>query len=306
MRVVFVGRRRQPGLLVLWYVLTLGIYRRVWLYKVNKELDGHAALGINHRLNVVLLVLPVIGPSIVTYQTARRLNDDLHTTQGLRYGPSWLLWLATFAVPIAGNGFFIAWSQDRLNRYWDSERTNTEHGIDVDADLDQDKAFVVALAKAREESYFAGSRFDRKRQQRRQRWARRGSSWKQVQLERRRVRAAGGSTPVLPWLRPRREVPRRLHVSCGRCELAFEATQDPFAETPLLCPRCGLREVLPSLRGDPLKDSEAAAFAALQVDCPKCKTRFHAVRDLHDKTAVRCFECGHTETLPAPKASRAR
>jgi DNA-directed RNA polymerase subunit RPC12/RpoP len=301
-RVVFVGRPRRPGLLPVWYVLTLGIYRRVWLYKVNKELDGHAALGINHRLNVVLLVLPLLGPTIVTYQTTRRLNSDLHTTQGLRYGHTWLLWLFTFAVPIIGNAFHLWWSQDRLNRYWDLERTNLDHGIEVDAMLEQDKAFVVALAAAREQSYFAGSRFDRKRRQRRDRWARRGASWTDVQVERSRVRAAGGSTPVLPWLRPRGGGPRLLHVACGRCKLAFDVTQDPFAETPILCPRCGLREVIPSLRGDALKDAEPAVFAALQVDCPECKTRFHAVRDLAARTVVRCFECGHTETLPAPKA----
>lgn len=306
MRVVFVGRQRTPWRLPIWYILTFGIYRRVWLYKVNKELDGHAALGLSHRLNLFLLILPILGPTIVTYQTTKRLNTDLHSGADLKYGPTWALWLGTLLVPIVGPASHMAWSQDRLNHYWDYERDNPEHGIELDPGLEKDKRFVVEMQKAREASFAAGSRFDRKREARLARWKRVGGDWKVVQEERRQVRAAGGSTPLLPWLRPRRPEGRHLRVTCGRCDTGFTADMDPFAETPLLCPRCGLHEVLPSLRGDPLRDPEHAGFAALEVDCPKCKTHFHAMRDLYDKTVVQCHECGHKETLPAPKpAARA-
>lgn len=299
MRVVFVGQRRILWRQAVLYLVTLGIYRRVWLYRVNKEIDGHAALGLNHYWNKVLLILPLIGPTVVTYRTARHCNTDLHAGAPLKYGPTWALWLATW-VPILGNGFFILWTQDRLNRYWDYEKSNPEHGIDIDLDLDKDKRFVAELKKAQVRSFEAGSRFDRKKERRRERWAARRAGWQEVQVERQVVRSAGGSTPVLPWRRPERPVPRTLRITCGRCRQEFDVLQDPFAETPLLCPQCGLHEVLPSLRSDALAQPEPAALAALEVDCPQCMTHFHVLRDLHGPTELVCYQCGHKETLPAP------
>lgn len=303
-RVVFVGQDRPVWKVVLLYIVTLGIYRRVWLYKVNKEIDGHAALGLNHGLNLFLLILPVVGPSIVTFQTAHRLNHNLEASRPLAYGPTWALWLATL-VPILGNGFFLGWTQDRLNKYWPMEKDNPEHAIDIDKGLEKDKKFLVELKEAQKRSYEAGSRFDRKKQARRERWAARARRLREIRAERAQVRAAGGSTPVLPWLPPDRPTPRELHVTCGRCDTGFDVTQDPFADTPLLCPKCGLTEVLPSLRSDGLAGGEKAAFAGLEVDCPKCQTHFHATRRLDGPTEIQCYECGHKETLPAPKAAEA-
>lgn len=285
-----------------WYILTLGIYRRIWLYRVNKELDGHAALGINHRLNVLLLILPIIGPTIVTYQTTRRCNADLHSGAELQYGPTPLLWLGTFLLPIIGPAAHMVWTQDRLNKYWQYEKANPDHGIDVDQGLSKDKKFVAELKKAREASMEAGSRFDRAKEHRREKWRRATADLREARKERALVRAAGGSTPVLPWRRPERPRLHLLHVTCGRCEQGFDVHRDPVAETPVLCPKCGLREVLPSLRGDPLKQLQPGALSSLEVDCPKCDTHFHALRDLYGPTQIQCYNCGHQETLPAPKA----
>lgn len=300
MRVVFLGQDRRVWKGLLLYLITFGIWRRVWLYRVNKELDGHDALGLNHRLNVVLLCLPLIGPTIVTAQTATRTGRML-TGSPIRYGIPWLVYLATW-VPILGNLFFIAWQQSRLNQFWVHERAHPEHGVDIDVRLDDDPAFLVELAQAVKDSYHPGSRFDARKNARRERAARVAAHYASVRQERAAVRAAGGSTPVLPFLRPRLPDVRQLSVTCGRCQTPFEVTQDPLHDTPLVCPKCGLNEVLPALASDVLRKQEAAAVPVLRAKCPDCKTQFTGVRALKGPTRLACPNCGRVETLAAPQA----
>lgn len=247
-RVVFVGRDRIVWRRLVLYVLTLGVSRRVWLYRVNKEIDGHAALGINHKLNAALLVLPVVGPLVVQCQTAGRLNT-VFSDSDLTYGPTPAL-CAAGLVPILGNGFFLGWSQDRLNRYWALEKADPSHAIDIDVGLQDDEEFLRELEQARKESYATGSRFDRRQRQRQERWRQRISGFEGVAEERQRVRERGGSTPVLPWKRPRAPPTRVLHVQCNRGH-AFDVEADPYEPVELVCPRCGESETLPPLHGLP-------------------------------------------------------
>ena len=286
-RIVFVGRHRTVWKRLVVYLLTLGISRRVWLYRVNKEVDGHEALGLQHGRNAVLLCLPFLGPTWVAMQTSRRIarmtagSDVRFQPWPLVYFPSW--------VPILGNLWYIAWTQDRLNRYWAEEKGHPEHGVDIDVDLEKDPAFLVELEKALAASLYAGSRFDQRKERR-----------EEVRAQRATVRAAGGSTPALWWRVPKLPAPRQLKVTCGRCKTPFSATQDPLAETPIVCWNCGLTEVLPSLRGNPLVKPRRAAVPTVQVTCGKCDTSFHAVRNLAGATELTCPRCGTSESLPPP------
>ncbi len=248
MRVVFVGRDRVVWKRIVYYLLSLGVTRRVWLYRVNKEVDGHAALGLNHRLNLVLLLLPIIGPFIVQCQTAARLNHVLSDSD-LGYGPTPAL-CAFGLVPILGNAAFIGWSQDRLNKYWALEKADPSHAIDIDVGLQSDPEFLKELEAARLDSYVTGSRFDRRQRQRQDRWRQRMSGFEGVAQARQEVRDLGGSTPLLPWKRPVRPPTRILHVTCSN-EHSFDAQADPYEEVALVCPQCGEKEVLPPLHGLP-------------------------------------------------------
>ncbi len=286
-RVVFVGRHRAVWKRLVAYLLTFGISRRVWLYHINKEVDGHEALGLSHRRNALLLALPFLGPTWVAAQTARRAAGMLQGSP-VRLGP----WPGTYFpswVPVLGNLWYIAWLQSRLNRFWAEERRHPEHGIELDVGLENDTAFLVELERARKASIHAGSRFDERKEER-----------AEVRAERGQVRAAGGSTPLLWWRRPERPAPRPLKVTCGRCGTAFAVLQDPVAETPLVCWKCGLTEVLPSLRGNPLAPPERAAVPAVKATCSGCSTEFHAVRSLTAATVLQCPSCGRKETLPPP------
>ena len=247
MRVVFVGRDRVLWKRLLLYIVTLGISRRIWLYRINKEIDGHAALGIDHKMNAFLLALPIIGPFIVQCQTTGRLNNDLHSDAHLAYGPTWALCLLGL-VPIAGNGFYIVWTQDRLNRYWQYERDNPQHGIDIDVGLEEDKDYLVKLEKARQQSYEAGSRFDRRKRERQERWRARIAPLETIGEERRQVREQGGSTPILPWRRPQPLERRLLHVTC-QCEHKFDVETDWREQVTITCPSCKREETLRGLIG---------------------------------------------------------
>ncbi|MGB1587088.1 MAG: FmdB family zinc ribbon protein [Thermoplasmatota archaeon] len=247
MRVVFVGRDRVVWKRLVLYIVTFGISRRIWLYRVNKEIDGHAALAIDHRLNAFLLALPIIGPFIVQCQTTGRLNRDLHSDAELKYGPTWALCLLGL-VPILGNGFYIGWTQDRLNRYWAHERDNPQHGIDIDVGLEEDPEFRKKLDKARKESYEAGSRFDRRKRERQERWRARIAPLETIGEERRTVREQGGSTPLLPWRRPQPLERRLLHITC-QCGHGFDLETDFREAVEITCPKCQRKETLRGLTG---------------------------------------------------------
>jgi len=249
-QVVFVGRNRVVWKRVLLFVVTLGITRRIWLYRVNKEIDGHAALGLNHRLHIALLCVPILGPLWVQAGTAFRIDRNLHNGAGVKFGPPLALGAVGF-VPILGNGFFLGWVQSRLNAYWAYEREHPSHGIDIDAGLQEDKKFLVAIEKARRESYHAGSRFDRRKHERQERWRGRIAHLETVGEERKQARAEGGTTPLLPWQRPQALERRTLSITCA-CGNKFQRTTAWQEDLELVCPKCGRKEVLAGVFGHPV------------------------------------------------------
>lgn len=326
------GRSRVIWRQVVLQLVTLGIYRRVWLYRINKEMDGHQALGLNHRLHEAMLwsaaaglalafVLPsimgvagyvvaalcLIPTAIVQFWTAKR-TAAMTAGSDVRYGAAAWIWAASL-VPLVGNLFFLLWEQSRLNRFWAYERAHPGRGREIDVELGSDARFLVELDQARRESYYAGSRFERHKTARRARWLARLDWWSRLRAERRAVREAGGSTPVLPFLRPQRPRHLRLAVTCGRCSTHFELERDPAAETPIVCPKCSLAEVIPALWENPLAGSEEAAVPTVQARCPKCRTEFNAVRNLFGPTQLVCPKCGQREAVsfdPAGVPARRR
>ncbi len=291
MRVIFVGKDRVVWKRILLYVATFGISRRLWLHKLHKEIDGHAALGVNHRLNFWLLVLPIIGPFIVQCRLTKHLNNDLHADDPLTYGPTWALCLVGL-VPILGNAFYIGWTQDRMNRYWAMQRNNPIHAIDIDVGLEKDKKFLIELEAARKESYVAGSRFDRKQRLREERWRAKVEGLEEIRREREEVRAKGGSTPVLPWKRPHQPPKTILHITCGGCETQFDVEQDPYHETPIDCPKCDAHDVMPPLYG-----GGGQIERIVDVTCPGCEADFRTKAPEEGPIDIVCPDCGLEETI---------
>src|SRR5687768_17664070 len=84
---IFLGRQRHPLKILLFQLLTLGIYGRVYLYKILREFDGHEALFLDRRPYIPLLILPFVGPLLVKRKITGILLDLAHhdvTTPRLR------------------------------------------------------------------------------------------------------------------------------------------------------------------------------------------------------------------------------
>lgn len=137
---IFLGRQRPPWKLVLFQLLTLGIYGRVYLYKILREFDGHEALFLDRRPYIPLLILPFIGPLFVKRKVTNILVDLAHhdvTTP--RFRPKKLNLLAW--VPLAP--LYHLELQRLLNHHWNMHRKEVE--------LELKRAQLASLQRSRSE-----------------------------------------------------------------------------------------------------------------------------------------------------------
>ena len=115
---------RNPWLVLLFTVLTVGIYLCFWWYFVNREMvdlgrsRATPELGDNpgqstaaYVLGALTIYVPLIWTVITTNQRIRRAQ---RLTIGLRHRAwlAWLVWIFTFGL---GGAFYM---QYELNRVW--------------------------------------------------------------------------------------------------------------------------------------------------------------------------------------------
>jgi predicted RNA-binding Zn-ribbon protein involved in translation (DUF1610 family) len=111
------GLPRNPLGVAFKDVLTLGIYGKVWLVRINREMDGHERFRLNFAKLWILVLLPLITPLIVKWQTLHRLDKALRHQVTLAPPNPKLLWLVSL-VPILGTVVWVSWTQSLLNRHW--------------------------------------------------------------------------------------------------------------------------------------------------------------------------------------------
>src|SRR5687768_13248479 len=88
---VYVGRRRPIWSVVVFQILTLGVYGRVWLYRTARELDGHDALFLDRRLYLLGVLLPVGGPLAVKWRLVNLVREATrHDPTAPRMHPRYL------------------------------------------------------------------------------------------------------------------------------------------------------------------------------------------------------------------------
>ncbi|HLE47669.1 MAG TPA: hypothetical protein VI818_05175 [Candidatus Thermoplasmatota archaeon] len=112
---VYVGRRRHPVKVLVYQLLTLGVYGRVLLYKMLREFDGHEALFLDRRPYILLLILPFIGPFLVKRRIAHLLEDTVHHDVTTKV-PSRRRLLLIALIPLAPWYHWIV--QQALNHHW--------------------------------------------------------------------------------------------------------------------------------------------------------------------------------------------
>jgi hypothetical protein len=111
---------RNPFLVFVWSLVTLGIYYFVWYYKINRELRD--ASGINVSPVVALLAvsigwLIIVPPFVSWYRTFQRIQQAQRQAGiGSEVNPvlGFILYvIAVFFVPIE-----VIYAQDELNKLW--------------------------------------------------------------------------------------------------------------------------------------------------------------------------------------------
>jgi hypothetical protein len=115
-----VGRVRSVVLIILFSVLTAGLYYFYWLYRVNLDVRGYLREGVGATLRLVLfLLLPVVGWFIAIWMTASSVQRV--QTQVGASRPVQPLYPALWAALLPVFGWFVAagYVQGGANRAWE-------------------------------------------------------------------------------------------------------------------------------------------------------------------------------------------
>jgi Domain of unknown function (DUF4234) len=121
---------RNPWLVFLWAIVTLGIYYLVWYYKVNREMrdygraTGTPELGdspLTSLLAITLGWLVVIPPFVSMYRTFARIATAQHVA-GVEREASPVLGLVLFFVALFFLPVELPYAQMELNEAWRRER----------------------------------------------------------------------------------------------------------------------------------------------------------------------------------------
>lgn len=115
---VTVGRVRSVVLLILFSVLTVGLYYFVWLLVLNKETRGFSGKGAAPIWAPLLFLVPVLGWFVAVWLTARGVRRaQVFAGEPRLCGP---IYPALFAALAPVVGWFIAmgYVQGAANRVW--------------------------------------------------------------------------------------------------------------------------------------------------------------------------------------------
>jgi hypothetical protein len=112
---------RNPFLVFLWSLLTLGIYYCVWYYKINRELRDAAAIDVSPvvaLLAVTIGWLIIVPPFVSWYRTFDRIATAQRSV-GLPEASS-VLGFILFLIAVVFLPVEVLYAQDELNKVWRS------------------------------------------------------------------------------------------------------------------------------------------------------------------------------------------
>jgi hypothetical protein len=118
---------RNPFLVFVWSLVTLGIYYLVWYYKINRELRD--ACGVKVSPVVALLAvtvgwLVIVPPFVSWYRTFERIVEAQRTSAVTGEASpilGFILYvIAVFVLPVE-----VIYAQDELNKVWRTRDART-------------------------------------------------------------------------------------------------------------------------------------------------------------------------------------
>jgi Domain of unknown function (DUF4234) len=118
---------RNPILVFVWALLTLGIYYLVWYYKINREMRD--ASGVNVSPIVALLAITVgwiiiVPPFVSWYRTFERVVE-CQRRAGVTQEASPVLGFILYIIAIFFLPIEMIYAQDELNKVWRARISTT-------------------------------------------------------------------------------------------------------------------------------------------------------------------------------------
>jgi hypothetical protein len=117
---------RNPFLVFVWSMVTLGIYYCVWYYKINRELRDAAGIDVSPVVALLAITIGwiVIVPPFVswyrTFERIRQAQQSAGVTNEVSSVLGFILYvIAVFFLPVE-----VIYAQDELNKVWRA-RTST-------------------------------------------------------------------------------------------------------------------------------------------------------------------------------------
>jgi Domain of unknown function (DUF4234) len=110
-----VGKVRNPAAVVIFSIITLGIYFLVWTYKVFNELKNHTGEGVGGVIGLVIGI--VIG--IVNWFLLPSEVGNMYEKAGLEKPVRGVTGFWNL-IPLIGGIIWIVKVQGALNRRWES------------------------------------------------------------------------------------------------------------------------------------------------------------------------------------------
>jgi uncharacterized protein DUF4234 len=113
---------RNPLLVFLWSLVTLGIYYVVWYYKVNRELRDAAGVDVTPGVALLAVTLGwivIVPPFVSWYRTFERIVQAQRTA-GLPAEASPILGFILFVIAVFLVPVEFVYAQDELNKVWRS------------------------------------------------------------------------------------------------------------------------------------------------------------------------------------------
>lgn len=111
---IYIGKQRNAGLVILYSIITFGIYHAVWYYKINKEISLHdPEQTFSPGLATFALFIP-IASWVTLYNTANRIKlmQMQDNSRDLISPGASLVWAILF-----GLGYYVV-VQGALNNHW--------------------------------------------------------------------------------------------------------------------------------------------------------------------------------------------
>ena len=135
----YTAKTRHPVLVVVFMIITLGIYGIYWWYQINREMvdlgrvrqaDG---LGDNATMSL-LAVFPgfliIVPPYVSLYNTVKRIQRAQEVTSGqVTLNGMIILWLIIASFLIGITGLIVpGYIQAELNKAWEAVRAGEPAG----------------------------------------------------------------------------------------------------------------------------------------------------------------------------------